>query len=461
MEPVDLPLHELTAMQALVRMRAGRLSPVALVEALFDRIAAQDTVLKAWVSLDRSASLDAAHAAERAWREGTAGPLCGIPISVKDLLFTRGLPTSANFEPFRDRDPGVDATCIARLRAAGAIVLGKVQTTQFAGRDPSHTRNPWNLARTASGSSSGSAVSVAARMVPVSVATQTGGSIIRPAAYLGVVGFSPTYGRVSRSGLLPRSFSFDTIGAISRSVDDAELLFGVMAGPDPRDASTLLQRRSRKSRRAPDRRPRLRLVEDLLGRVAPETSARFAATLERLAARGARVQRARLPVALDTLLAIHTTILLSEAAASQSMLLPRHREHYAPGLRAQLEVGNAIPARAYMQAQRLRRRVRTRLTTLFSGVDALVLPSMPDGAPDRSTIGLHFCQVPWTIMGWPSITLPIGLNSEGLPLGVQLVGAPFAEPSLFAAARWVESQLDPMPAPNPVSALPAAHSVLP
>jgi aspartyl-tRNA(Asn)/glutamyl-tRNA(Gln) amidotransferase subunit A len=193
---------------------------------------------------------------------------------------------------------------------------------------------------------------------------------------------------------------------------------------------------------------RLRLVEDFLGRVTPDTAAHFSATIERLGACGSRVQRARLPVALDTLLAIHTTILFSEAAASQSMLLSQHRQHYTPGLLAQLDLGNAIPARAYMQAQRLRRRVRAKLATLFSGVDALVLPSMPDGAPDRSTIGLHFCQVPWTIMGWPSVTLPIGLNSEGLPLGVQLVGSPFAEAALFDAARWVERQLDPMPAPK-------------
>jgi aspartyl-tRNA(Asn)/glutamyl-tRNA(Gln) amidotransferase subunit A len=456
---LDLPLTELTATQALARMRAGRLSPVTLVEALLASIATQDPVLKAWVSLDRSGSLNAAHAAERAWREGTAGPLCGIPVSVKDLIFTRGLPTRANFEPFRDRDPGVDATCIERLRAAGAIILGKVQTTQFAGRDPSPTCNPWDLSRTASGSSSGSAVSVAARMVPVSVATQTGGSIIRPAAYLGVVGFSPTYGGVSRWGLLPRSFSFDTIGSISRNVDDAELLFGIMAGPDPADPSTLLHRRPRRPRGSGKRPPRLRLIEDFVERSTPDTSARFEAAIERLVANGARVQRARLPVALEVLLAIHTTILFSEAAASQSVLLPRHREHYAPGLRAQLELGNAIPARAYMQAQRLRRRARTQLTTLLNGVDALVLPSMPDGAPDRSTIGLHFCQVPWTIMGWPSITVPLGLNGEGLPLGIQLVGAAFAEQSLFATARWFEGQLEPIPAPKPVSAPPARHPV--
>jgi aspartyl-tRNA(Asn)/glutamyl-tRNA(Gln) amidotransferase subunit A len=289
-------------------------------------------------------------------------------------------------------------------------------------------------------------------MVPVSVATQTGGSIIRPAAYMGVVGFSPTYGRVSRAGLLPRSFSFDTIGTISRSVEDAERMFAVMAGPDPKDTATLLSERPTKLRRAPARAPTLRLVEDFLGRVAADTAERFGAAIERLQARGMRVERGRLPVPLDLLLAIHTIILFSEAAASQSVLLPQHREHYAAGLLAQLDLGNAMPARAYLQAQRIRRRVRARLRELFEGVDALVLPSMPDGAPDRSTIGLHFCQVPWTIMGWPSMSLPVGLNGEGLPLGLQLVGSPYAEPSLFAAARFVEKELEPMPPPQPAYA---------
>jgi aspartyl-tRNA(Asn)/glutamyl-tRNA(Gln) amidotransferase subunit A len=451
-------LHELTATEALRLMRAGELSPVALVEALLERIATRDTTLRAWVCLDRDGALGAARDAERAWREGTAGPLCGIPIGVKDLIFTRGLPTGANFAPFRDRDPGVDAACIARLRAAGAIVLGKVETTQFAGRDPSRACNPWNLARTASGSSSGSAVAVADRMVPVSVATQTGGSIIRPAAYLGVVGLSPTYGRVSRDGLLPRSFSFDTVGAMARSVEDVELLFGVMAGPDLRDMSTLVARRPKRSRSTPDHAPRLVVIEDFLQRVAPGTSAHFMATIERLAARGARVRRARLPVPLDVLLAIHTVILFVEAGTYQSTMLPRYREHYTPGLRAQLEIGHAIPAYAYIQAQRLRRRVRTRFDALLRGVDAFVLPSNPDGAPDRSTIGPHFCQVPWTVMGWPAITLPTGLSSEGLPLGMQLIGAPFAEATLFPAARWAERQLDPMPAPESVAALSEAHA---
>jgi aspartyl-tRNA(Asn)/glutamyl-tRNA(Gln) amidotransferase subunit A len=451
-------LHELTATQALRLMRAGELSPVTLVEALLERIALHDARLRAWVCVDRDGALTAARSAERAWRDGTAASLCGIPIGVKDLIFTRGLPTGANFPPFHDRDPGADATCIARLRSAGAIVLGKVETTQFAGRAPSRARNPWNLERTASGSSSGSAVAVAARMVPLSVGTQTGGSIIRPAAYLGVVGLSPTYDRISRDGLLPRSFSFDTVGAMGRSVEDVELMFSVMAGPDPRDTTTLLAPQQRPSHSGSDRAPRLVVIEDFLQRVAPGTSAHFTATIERFAARGARVRQARLPVALDVLLAIHTVILFVEAATYQSELLPHYREHYMPGLRAQLEIGNAIPAHAYLKAQRFRRRLRARFETLLHDVDALALPSMPDGAPDRSTIGPHFCQVPWTVMGWPSITLPSGLSSEGLPLGVQLVGAPFAEPSLLSAARWAERQLERMPAPDSVALARASNT---
>ena len=451
---MTMQLHDLTATEALVRMRAGTLSPVALVEALLERIAAREPTVQAWVRLDREGALASARAAERAWREGNAGPLCGIPIGVKDIIFTAGLPTGANFAPFREFQSGFDATCIARLRAAGAIILGKVETTQFAGRDPSRTRNPGSLARAASGSPSGRAAVVAERMAPVALGTQTGGSVIRPAAYLGVVGFTPTYGRISRHGLFPRAFSFDTIGVMSRNVADAALLYGAMAGPDRHDASTQRLGRPRVALPGDGPPPRLVLLEDFLARATPSQASHVAATLERLAGAGARGRRARLPVAIDLLVAIHTIILLVEAAASQAELLPRYREHYTPGLRAQLEVGAAIPGAVYVRTQRLRRRVRARLAPLFRGADALVLPATPDVAPDRSTIGPNFCQAPWTVLGWPSATIPSGLSDDRLPIGLQLVGAPFREASLLSAARWAERHLAPLPppeAPGPAS----------
>ncbi|MBI2322045.1 MAG: amidase [Chloroflexi bacterium] len=428
-------------------MRAGTLSPVALVEALLARIAAREPHLQAWVCVDRDGALAEARAAERTWREGRAGPLCGLPVGVKDVIIARGLPTAGGFAPFRDFQPDFDATCVARLRAAGALVLGKVATTQFAGRDPTPTRNPWHAERTASGSSAGSAVAVAARMVPVALGTQTGGSVIRPAGYMGVVGFTPTAGRISRHGLLPRAFSFDTVGVMSRCVADAALLYPVMAGPDRHDATTLFRRRPPPVVLAEPPAPRLVLLEDFLDRAAPAVAAHLAATVGRLAAAGAVVRRARLPVALDVLIAIHTVILLVEAAASQAQLYPRYQEHYAPGLRAQIEIGAALPGLVYVQAQRLRRRVRARMARLVRGIDALVLPATSDLAPDRSTIGNNLCQAPWTVLGWPAATVPSGLSAEGLPFGLQLVGAPFREGRLLSIAQWVERRVPPMPAP--------------
>ena len=443
-------LHELTATEALDQMRAGRLSPVALVEALLERIDACEPTIRAWVHIDRAGARDAARVAERSYKDGTAGALCGLPVAVKDLIFTERLPTAGNFAPFRDFNPGYDGTSIARLRGAGAIILGKVETTQFAGRDPSRVRNPWNLERTASGSSSGSAVAVADRMVPVSLGTQTGGSVIRPAGYMGVVGFTPTYGRISRYGMFPRSFSFDMIGVMGRCVADTGLVAAAMSGPDPKDRSTL-KRGAMKLSTADERlAPKLLLIEDFLDISSADVSNRVSATVERLAAAGAKVRRARLPVPIELLIALHTTILISEAASTQANLVKRHRADYAPGLLAQLDIGAAIPASTYIHAQRLRLCIRRKFEALLQGVDGFVLPSTSEVAPDRSTIGPRLCQTPWTILGWPCITLPTGLGAEGLPIGVQLVGGPFKEAKLLAIATWAERVLGPMPAPNAV-----------
>ena len=438
-------LHELTGTEALERFRAGRLSPVTLMEALLERIDQREPTIQAWVRIDRDGAMDAARAAERSWRNGSAGPLCGLPIAVKDIIFTERLPTAGNFEPFRNFNPGYDATCIARLREAGAIILGKVTTTQFAGRDPTPTRNPWNLERTASGSSCGSAAVVADRMVPVALGTQTGGSVIRPAGYMGAVGFTPTYGRISRHGMFPRSFSFDLIGVMGRSLADTALLIDAMSGPDRNDRTTLDRARATLPWPNELSAPRLLLLEDLVEQASPDVSKHVLAALDVLRAAGARIRRARLPVSIDTFLALHTIILIAEAATTQAHLLPRYRDQYHPGLRAQLETGAAIPAPAYVHAQRLRRRIRIQIESLVGGNDALVLPSTSEVAPDRTTIGPRTLQTPWTVLGWPAITVPVGLGDENLPVGLQLVGGAFAEAGLLKAAAWIERELGPMP----------------
>lgn len=441
-------LHELTAIQALDRMRSGGLSPVTYLDALLSRIEAREPTIKAWVCMDRDGAREAAKAAEQAYADGSAGPLCGIPVGIKDLILTEHLPTSGNFAPLKDFNPGYDATCIARLREAGAIILGKVETTQFAGRDPTRTHNPWNLERTASGSSSGSAVAVADRMVPISLGTQTGGSVIRPAGYMGVVGFTPTFGRISRYGLLPRSYSFDMIGVMGRSVADAALFAAAMTGPDPHDRATLKRSPFKLPETAVSRPPRLLLFEDFFDVSSDDVTKHVTEAVDRLTAAGAKVRRARLPVPLDLLISMHTVILITEASSTQASQVAKHREAYAPGLLSQLDIGSAIPATAYVHTQRLRHRIRLQFEDLLKGVDGFILPSTSEVAPDRSTIGPRLCQTPWTILGWPVFTIPAGLGDEDLPIGLQLVGAPFRETKLIGVADWIERQFDPMPSPN-------------
>ncbi len=443
-------LSDLTATEALGRMRAGTLSPVDYLDALLDRIDDREPTIRTWVCLDREGAREAARSAERAYADGSAGPLCGIPVGVKDLILTERLPTAGNFVPMRAFNPGRDAACIARLRTAGAIILGKVETTQFAGRDPSQTRNPWHPERTASGSSSGSAVAVADRMVPVALGTQTGGSVIRPAAYVGVVGFTPTFGRVSRRGLLPRAYSFDMIGVMGRSVADAALFGTAISGPDPRDRTAVGRNGFALPVVPADRPPRLLLCEDFLEVSSADIARSVSSAVDRLARAGAEIHPTRLPVPLELLISLHTAILITEAAATQTSNMARHREHFAPGLLSQLDIGSAVPATVYVHAQRLRHRIRLRFEALLKGADGFVLPSTSEVAPNRSTIGPRLCQTPWTILGWPCFTVPAGLGDEGLPVGLQLVGEPLGETRLIEVADWVERRLDPMPAPGGV-----------
>jgi amidase len=250
--------------------------------------------------------------------------------------------------------------------------------------------------------------------------------------------------------MFPRSFSFDMIGVMGRCVADTGLVAAAMSGPDSKDRSTQKRRAMKLSTADARPAPKLLLIEDFLDISSADVSNRVSATVERLAAAGAKVRRARLPVPIELLIALHTTILITEAATTQANLVTRHRADYAPGLLAQLDIGAAIPASTYIHAQRLRLSIRRKFEALLRGVDGFVLPSTSEVAPDRSTIGPRLCQTPWTILGWPCISLPTGIGAEGLPIGVQLVGAPFKEAKLLAMAAWAEQVLGPMPAPHAV-----------
>jgi aspartyl-tRNA(Asn)/glutamyl-tRNA(Gln) amidotransferase subunit A len=427
---------QLSSVEAADAIRRRDLEPVELVESLLRRIEALEPRVKAWETLDAERALSTARGTR------SDGPLAGVPFGVKDVFCTAGLRTTAYFPAFAELVPEQDAGAVARLRSAGAIVLGKTTTTQFAMVDPPPTRNPWNLERTPGGSSSGSAAAVAAGMVPFAIGTQTAGSTLRPAAYCGVTGFKPTFGRITRTGLFPVAWSLDHVGVITRTVADCRLLLTVLTGHDPADPASLRDPLDRAESLA---RPKLGLVRDYLDRAAPSMRAHVegvAATLEHA---GAEIQELRLPSGMDLPLAVQWITMQAEAAAVHSDLLCRERDSYAPGVREFLEVAQLIPAAAYLQAQRLRRRFRQEVDDLFGDLDALLTTTVPDVAPDPSTTGDRTPQAPWTLIGLPAITLPSGLSPDGLPLSVQLAARQGQDMQLLAVAEWCEQMIGPMP----------------
>ncbi len=442
-----MDLHELTAARAAELIRRREISPVELAEALLSRIDALDGEVRAWVTLDRDGALAAARAAEA--RPEPDAILNGVPLGIKDIFYTEGLRTTGGSSIFETFVPGHDATAVARLRRAGAVVIGKTATAQFAHVDPPATRNPWNLERSPGGSSSGSAAAVAARMIPAAIGSQTGGSILRPAAYCGVVGLKPTYGRVSRHGVMPAAWSLDHVGPIARSVEDAALLLSAMAGHDPRDegSSRMPVGDYIAAARRADGAPRIGFVPDHMETAQPavaEHVRRVAALFERA---GAEVREVRFPVPFEDLLAVRAVINQVETAAVHAHSLRDHPEGYAPRIREMVEVGQLTPGFAYVHAQRLRRRLRPGVEAMLEGLDCLLMPTASDVAPDPSTTGRNHFQAPWSLFGFPAISLPSGLSEDGLPLAVQLVAAPFREETLLGAAAWAEAQLGPMPAP--------------
>jgi aspartyl-tRNA(Asn)/glutamyl-tRNA(Gln) amidotransferase subunit A len=440
-------LSELTASEAAQLIRQRDLSPVALVESLLQQIERLEPKVEAWVTVDRAGALATAKQLEaEAQRGSIRGPLHGVPIGVKDIYWTAGIKTTCGSRIFTDHVPNYDATTVARLKQAGAIILGKTVTTEFATADPGPTRNPWNLDHTPGGSSSGSAAGVAARMVPAAVGSQTGGSIQRPAAYCGVFGLKPTHGRVSNYGVFPVSWCLDHLGPLARTVTDIALVLQVLAGHDALDPSTsrapvpdYLQAIQRS-----ERPPRLGLVRQFyLERADPELRAHTEGVAERLAHAGAAVEEVKLPDSFSAVLSAHRTIMHVEAAAVHAELFRQHADLYRPKLRATIETGSLIPGVYYMQAQRIRRQFRQDMAQLFQRVDFLLAPAAPGPAPrDLTTTGDPSFNSPSSFSGLPAITIPSGLNAAGLPLAIQFMGPALAEDRLLAAARWCEGTLN-------------------
>ena len=438
-------LYDVTAAEAARRIRSGALSPSNLLASCLKRIDAAEPTLKAWVHLDREAAARVAVQRDIEARDGRfLGPLHGVPVALKDIYDAAGLVTTSGAGPWAHRRPTADAVSVARLRAAGAVILGKVTTTPFALRDPTATGNPWNPGHTPGGSSSGSASAVGARMVPLALGTQTVGSVLRPAAYCGVVGFKPTHGRISTVGITPLAWSLDHVGVLCRSVEDAALGLTIMAGHDPADPhSASMPIEDYVGALAAPAAPRIGVLRGLVERAETANATQIEAVLATLRAAGARVEDAPLAGSFEGLHSAGDTVSRAEAAAFHRDLYARHAAEYPKHIGEAVKAGLGITAVDYMAAQAHRRAFRSDMGVIAARYDALLSPTAASPAPKglESTGDPYFC-APWSSAGMPSISLPTGLATDGLPFALQLTGAPWAEARLLAAAAWCERVID-------------------
>ncbi|MCS5657240.1 MAG: amidase [Dehalococcoidia bacterium] len=441
-----MPQHfNLTAVEAAKQIKSRDLSPVELVESLLSQYDSLEPSLNAWVYLDREALLaDAQQKQEELEKGVNVGPLHGVPIGLKDIYYTAGIPTTACSKVYEEFVPEYDATTVTLLKNAGAIMMGKTVTTEFACMDPSPTKNPWNPAHTPGGSSSGSAVAVATRMCPAALGSQTVGSVLRPASYNGVVGFKPTFGRVSRYGVIPVSWSLDHVGWMARSVEDAALLMQVMAVADPKEPITVgLPADDFMAGLASPSAPRIGLIRRFFyDNSDEETRKHTDGIVDQLSRAGATIEEIPLPDSIDTAMEDQRTIMAVEGAAFHQPMYERQSQDYQPKLREMLRQGLATDGQTYSRALERRQQFTAEMQALAGKADVLLTPSTPTPAlPDITNTGNTMFQGPWTSCGLPVITIPSGLAASGLPFGVQLASAPFSEPKLLAAARWCENVL--------------------
>lgn len=362
---------------------------------------------------------------------GAAGALDGFVLGVKDVIDVAGMPTRSGSPLTLPGPVAADAPAVARLRAAGALIAGKTQCTEWALNDPAPTRNPWHPDRTPGGSSAGSAVAVTAGMCTATVDTQTAGDVLRPAAYNGVVGLKPTIGWVSTSGTQPVAPTIDTIGVIASRVADAVAVAAAMADDPARFGGDTVP--------GP---PRIGvLTAAFADDIGSAVRANFGQTLQRFADGGADLAMVSCPVDLSLVHATHRIITFAECAAGHLTAGQPRLEGYGPRARQLIDLGVVTPAHAYLHAQRVRQDATQRLTAMLAGVDVVVLPVVPEPAPDRATTGDSRLQIPWTLCGFPALALPTGLGPDGLPLAVQFIAGLQDEPALLAAARWSEQVL--------------------
>jgi len=422
--------------------REGRATVQDYVASCSARIAALEPKVQAWEWFDPQRAL--ADAEERAGGILADLPLYGIPVGVKDIINTRGIPTRMGSRIFFNNVPSLSAWTVRRLEALGGLVMGKTVTTEFAYRTPGKTRNPWNPAHTPGGSSSGSAAAVAAGFVPVAIGTQTLGSVIRPAAFCGVVGYKPSFGAISRSGVHPFAATLDTVGVFARSVTDAAWFGACLMGQDNRDEATFT-RGALSTLHVPleplPASPRLAVVRTPKWNVASDVQrTHFDECVAKLAAAGAQVKEVQLTRLFDDAWENVMVIMSRDAVKSFFLIESRHRIRLSPALAELLDRGHRVTPEQYARAREKREEYRRWLDTLLERHDAIVtIPATGEAPEGLSNTGDATFNSLWTQAGMPAVTIPSGFGPKGLPLGFQIVGRYRGDERALQVAAWCEA----------------------
>ena len=416
------PLNELPARDVVRGIKQGTFTAEAVTQACLDRIAEREPAVKAWAFIDPDLALRQARDRDRAKIKGA---LHGLPIGVKDIFDTHDMPTDMGSPIYRNNRSATDASCVAQVRAAGAVILGKTITCEFAGLTPNVTRNPHDPERTPGGSSSGSAAGVADRMVHVAFGTQTGGSVLRPASFCGVIGYKPTYNIISRGGMKFAAESRDTIGLFARTVEDVDLVASVLTGREPARFHDTLAKISL---------CRTHLWDHAL----PESKH----AVENAAKRLNVIREEKLPREFDALAEARTVINPFERARALAHEWATNAALISPGLTAQIEKGLAIPHARYVASLQRMKECRDLIPALFGDADILLVPCVNGEAPKGlETTGEPMFQEFWTALHVPTINIPTHKGPNGLPIGIQLVARHYEDESLLAFAKTIFQRL--------------------
>lgn len=421
-------LNELSATEIATLVARREASCVEVVQACLDRIAAREPAVQAWAFIDPELALRQA----RALDQGTSrGPLHGVPVAVKDIIDTFDMPTGMGSPIYRGHRPAADAACVAQARAAGAVILGKTVTCEFAGATAGPTMHPHNPAHTPGGSSSGSAAAVADRMLPLAYGTQTGGSVQRPSSFCGLVGYKPSFGLINTAGVRPAAVTLDIVGLMARTVEDIELFAGIHTNSAPVKWLPT------------DGQIRVGLCRTHLWDTAqPETKAAVEDAARRLAASGLDVCEVPLPDDFHGLTAAREVINDYERARSMAHEWAQHREAISEGLAKSIRNGLTITLSRFMESLDFVARCRAVLADVFAHVDVLLAPTVAGEAPrGLASTGDHRFQSLWTMLRAPTITLPTHAGPNGLPVGIQIVAPARQDLALMAASRLIFDRL--------------------